>query len=218
MYLLLVEDDLNLGRTLSRILGAHYRVQWVRTIQAASKHFQASDYDVILLDLGLPDGDAIDWLRTVRARGSDTPILIVSARDALDDRISGLDGGADDYLVKPFDGDELLARIRALLRRRAGTASPLLSVGELSYDPATREFLLAGETLEVTPREHELLAALIEAQGRPVSRERLERLVFGNGDRVESNAIEVHVHKLRKLIGRDRIVTVRGFGYKLVTE
>lgn len=218
MILLLVEDDLNLGRSLTRVLSVHYKVQWVRTLESAISHFLAAEYDLILLDLGLPDGDAVDWLRKIRERGSTTPVLIISARDALDDRIAGLDGGADDYLVKPFDGDELLARIRAVLRRKVGIADSCLSAGSLSYEPASRQFSLAGAPIEVTPREHDLLAALIHAGGRPVSRDRLERLMFGDGDRVDSNAIEVHVHKLRKLVGRERIETVRGFGYRLRAE
>jgi len=218
MIILLVEDDLNLGRSLSRVMSAHYRVQWVRTLEAAKGHFLAADFDLILLDLGLPDGDGADWLRAIRARGSTTPVLIVSARDALDDRILGLDGGADDYVIKPFDGEELLARIRAVLRRQAGSADSRLQSGDLSYESASRQFLLAGAPIEVTPREHELLEALIQAGGRPVSRERLARIMFGDGDRIDSNAIEVHVHNLRKLIGRDRILTVRGFGYRLRSQ
>ena len=215
MIILLVEDDLNLGRSLAKVLSRHYRVQWVRTLEAANGHVLAADFDLILLDLGLPDGVGTDWLRAIRARGSTTPVLIVSARDALDDRILGLDGGADDYVIKPFDGEELLARIRAVLRRQTGSADTCLRVGDLAYEAASRRFLLAGTPIEVTPREHVLLEALIHAGGRPVSRERLARIMYGADDRVDSNAIEVHVHNLRKLIGRDRIVTVRGFGYRL---
>jgi DNA-binding response OmpR family regulator len=216
MHLLLVEDDLHLGNALLKLLRQDYRVEWVRSLAAASSHLAAAEYDVILLDLGLPDGDGVEWLRSLRAREYRTPVLIVSARDALDDRVGGLDTGADDYLVKPFEPDELLARIRALLRRKAGSASPRISVGALSYAPDERRFYLNDEPLEPTPREHQLLAVLIQAGGRPVSRERLSQQLYGLDPAVDSNALEVHIHALRRMLGRERIETVRGFGYRLV--
>jgi len=218
MHILLVEDDLNLGRTLSKLLTGAYRVHWVRTLESAQAHLESGEYDVVLLDLGLPDGDGLDWLGRLRDRGDITPVLIITARDALDDRVGGLDTGADDYLVKPFEGEELLARIRVLLRRTQGSAQPHLAVGDLSFDPAQHQFYLNEAPINMPPKEHQLLAALIQAGVRPVSRERLARELYGDGDRVDSNALEVHIHGLRKLVGKDRIETVRGFGYRLVAR
>jgi DNA-binding response OmpR family regulator len=143
-------------------------------------------------------------------------VLIVTARDGLDDRVRGLDTGADDYLVKPFEPEELLARIRVLLRRKSGRAQPLLSVGNLSFDAESRRFLLDGEPLGMPPKEHQILAVLIQAGERPVSRERLLQQLYGIGEGVDSNTLEVHIYGLRKLLGKERIETVRGFGYRLV--
>jgi DNA-binding response OmpR family regulator len=218
MYLLLVEDDLNLGKALTKLLAEQGRVHWVRTLGSATSYCATGEYDAVLLDLGLPDGDGVAWLGEQRARGITTPVLIVTARDAIEDRIRGLDTGADDYLVKPFDADELLARVRALLRRTARSAGPALTVGGLSYCPAERRFSLDATPLEMTPSEHELLAVLIRAGTLPVSRGRLARQLYGNDESVDSNALEVHIHNLRKLIGRDRIETVRGFGYRLASS
>jgi DNA-binding response OmpR family regulator len=218
MHLLLVEDDLNLGKALTKRLADHTRVHWVRTLESARGHFAAGEYDLVMLDLGLPDGDGIGWLRELRAANVATPVLIVTARDAVDDRVRGLDSGADDYLVKPFEADELLARVRALMRRGTGSAGPEISVGELRYEPAEHRFSLGTTPLTMTPSEHSLLAALIRSGTRPVSRERLARELYGDSDRVDSNALEVHIHNLRKLIGRERIETVRGFGYRLATS
>lgn len=215
MHLLLVEDDLNLGKALSKRLADHARVHWVRTLEAARGHFASGEYDLVMLDLGLPDGDGVAWLREIRSSGAATPVLIVTARDAVDDRVRGLDSGADDYLVKPFEAEELLARLRALLRRGSGSAGPGISVGDLRYEPAERRFHLGAEALSMTPSEHALLEMLIRSGSRLVSRERLARELYGDTDRVDSNAIEVHIHNLRKLIGRERIETVRGFGYRL---
>jgi DNA-binding response OmpR family regulator len=218
MYVLLVEDDLNLGKTLSRLLSEHYRVQWVRTVEAARSHFAAADYDVVLLDLGLPDGDGVGWLRALRAAGRNTPVLIISARDAIDDRVLGLDSGADDYLVKPFEAEELLARIRVLLRGRSGSTRPHLTAGDLSFDPVHHEFYMKGAPLKMTPTEHRLLAVLIHAGARAVTRERLARQIYGSENHKDSNTVEVHIHGLRKLLGKDRIETVRGVGYRLVAR
>lgn len=215
MFLLLIEDDLNLGNALARRLRAHYRVHWVRNLEGARSHVAAAEYDAVLLDLGLPDGDGLEWLRSLRDGRADTPVLILTARDALDERVSGLDTGADDYLVKPFEFDELLARIRVLLRRKAGRAQPRYTAGNLTWCPASREFRLDGELLSLTPRERQILAVLIQAGDRPVSRERLTQQLYGLGEAADSNTLEVHVHGLRKLLGRERIETIRGFGYRL---
>lgn len=216
MYLLLIEDDLQLGNALSKLLKRHYRVHWVRNLAAAKSHFDAAEYDAMLLDLGLPDGDGVAWLSALRAAGSNVPVLIITARDALDDRVRGLDTGADDYLVKPFEPKELLARIRVLLRRKSGRAQPRIAVGDLSFDAETHRFYLGDEPLNVPPKEHQLLAVLIQAGERPVSRERLSQQLYGIGEGVESNTLEVHIHGLRKCLGKERIETVRGFGYRLV--
>lgn len=218
MYLLLVEDDLKLGTALSKLLKRHYRVHWVRNLESARSHFDAAEYDVMLLDLGLPDGDGVAWLHSLRASGCNIPVLIVTARDALDDRVRGLDTGADDYLVKPFEPEELLARIRVLLRRKSGRAQPLLSVGNLSFDAESHQFMLDGEPLSMAPKEHQILAVLIQAGERPVTRERLLQQLYGIGEGVDSNTLEVHIYGLRKLLGKERIETVRGFGYRLVAE
>jgi len=216
MFLLLVEDDLNLGRALTKLLDKHYRVNWVRTLEAADAHLAQAEYDALLLDLGLPDGDGVAWLRSRRAKGWSVPVLVVTARDALDDRVLGLDTGADDYVVKPFEPRELLARLRALLRRRAGAAGPRLTLGDLAFEPEHRRFWLGDEPLRLAPKEHAILAVLMQAGGRPVSRERLHQQLYGLQPEIDSNTLEVHVHALRKAIGRERIETVRGFGYKLV--
>jgi DNA-binding response OmpR family regulator len=191
-------------------------VNWVRNLESAKSHLGTAEYDVMLLDLGLPDGDGVSWLQSLRASGCNTPVLIVTARDGLDDRVRGLDTGADDYLVKPFEPEELLARIRVLLRRKSGRAQPLLSVGNLSFDAESHRFLLDGEPIGMPPKEHQILAVLIQAGERPVSRKRLLQQLYGIGEGVDSNTLEVHIYGLRKLLGKERIETVRGFGYRLV--
>lgn len=216
MFLLLVEDDLNLGNALVRLLNQHYRLHWVRNLDSAKKHLAAADYDVMLLDLGLPDGDGVEWLQSLRVAGCNMPVLIVTARDGLDDRVRGLDTGADDYLVKPFEAEELLARIRVLLRRKSGRAQPRLTAGNLSYAAESQQFYLEGEPVSLPPKEHQILAVLMQAGDKPVSRERLQQQLYGLGDGVDSNTLEVHIYGLRKVLGKDRIETVRGFGYRLV--
>jgi DNA-binding response OmpR family regulator len=188
----------------------------VRSLESAKSHFASAEYDVVLLDLGLPDGDGVEWLKSLRAAGSNTPVLIVTARDALDDRVRGLDTGADDYLVKPFELDELLARIRVLLRRKSGRAQPRLTAGNLSYAAEARQFYLDDELLSLPPKELQVLTVLMQAGDKPVSRERLMQQLYGLGDGVDSNTLEVHIYGLRKTLGKQRIETVRGFGYRLV--
>jgi DNA-binding response OmpR family regulator len=181
MYLLLVEDDLKLGTSLSKLLKQHYRVNWVRNLESAKSHLGTAEYDVMLLDFGLRDGDGVSCLHSLRASGCNTPVLIVTARDGLDDRVRGLDTGADDYLVKPFEPEELQARIRVLLRRKSGRAQPLLSVGNLSFDAESHRFFLDGEPIGMPPKEHQILAVLIQAGERPVSRERmLQQFIFAS--------------------------------------
>lgn len=218
MYLLLVEDDLNLGNALRKLLREQFNVDWVRSLAAAQTRLAAADYDVVLLDLGLPDGDGVQWLEALRAKGCQTPVMIVSARDRLDDRVRGLDTGADDYLVKPFEPEELLARIRVLLRRKAGTAHPRIAVGDLSYAAEAHQFYLGDTPLSLSPQERSLLAVLIQAGEKPVRRERLLQQLYGLGEGVDSNMLEVRIHGLRRQIGKDRIETVRGIGYRLVAR
>lgn len=216
MYLLLVEDDLALGNALLKLLKTRYRVDWVRNLSTARGYFEAAQYDLMLLDLGLPDGDGVSWLKQLRAQGCEVPVLILSARDGLDDRVQGLDTGADDYLVKPFEPDELMARIRVLLRRQAGKAQPQFEAGALRYVPESQDFFLDGERIALPRKEQQILAVLIQAGDKPVSRERLLQQLYGLGNEAESNTLEVHIHCLRKLLGKARIETVRGFGYRLV--
>ncbi|HNP35634.1 MAG TPA: response regulator [Woeseiaceae bacterium] len=218
MYLLLVEDDLNLGKALLKLLQPHYRMHWVRSLQAAREYMAVADYDAVLLDLGLPDGDGVEWLHTLRRAGAQLPVLILSARDALDDRVRGLDTGADDYLVKPFEADELLARIRVLLRRKSGAAQSRLTAGDLSFSADHQQFYLHDEAIDLPPKEYQILAVLIQARDKTVSRERLSQQLYGLGQGTDSNTLDVHMHMLRKIVGKERIVTVRGLGYRLLSQ
>ncbi|MCC4265587.1 response regulator [Oceanimonas baumannii] len=217
MLLLLIEDDLALGKALLKLLQPHYRLEWVRTLSAAKQYLAVTDADLVLLDLGLPDGDGLHWLQQFRRHQHTQPVLILSARDQLDERVQGLDTGADDYLVKPFEADELLARIRVLLRRSAGSAHPVITAGALEYTPHTDTFILSGDPLTLPPMEHRLLQTLIMAKGRVVPRERLLQQWYGTGNGGDSNTLDVHIHSLRKRLGRERVVTVRGQGYRLAS-
>lgn len=216
MRILLVEDDPLLGDGLRVGLGQEgYTVDWIRDGQAARLALETGSYVLVVLDLGLPRLSGLELLRALRAQGNGVPVLILTARDAVADRIAGLDSGADDYMIKPFDLDELAARIRALLRRRMGRASPVLRHGELALDPAAHRVTLAGEAVELSPREFALLQALLDNAGRVLSRAQLEESLYGWGEEVESNAVEVHVHHLRRKLGPELIRTVRGVGYTI---
>lgn len=216
MRLLLVEDDPMIGDSAQKGLRQDgFAVDWVRDGQAAELALRSTAYDLMLLDLGLPHKDGMDVLKSLRRSGSTIPVLILTARDGVRDRVLGLDSGADDYLVKPFDLDELAARVRALLRRRGGRADPEIEYGELVLNPATREAKLAGATLALSAREYALLEALLDRPGAIMSRAQLEERVYGWGEEVESNAVEVHIHSLRKKLGADFIKNVRGVGYKV---
>jgi two-component system response regulator QseB len=213
MRLLLVEDDAMLGESVRRGLRQQgHAVDWVQDGPAAEQAL-AEGYDAVLLDLGLPGKGGLDVLRDLRRRGDLVPVLILTAEDAVPDRVAGLDAGADDYLVKPFDLEELGARLRALQRRRSGRAEPVIEHGPLRLDPAAHEVLLDGAPVAVSPREFALLHALLEHPGRPMSRTRLEERLYGWGEQVESNAVEVHVHSLRRKLGARWIKTLRGVGY-----
>ncbi len=215
MRVLLVEDDdlLGDGVRAGLTLGG-WTVEWLRDGGSAAAALTSDVFDAVVLDLGLPKKPGLAVLRELRGRGNGVPVLILSARDAVGERVAGLDAGADDYLVKPFDLDELGARLRALLRRAQGSAEPLLRFGDLALDPATRRVTLAGETVELGPREFALLHLLLGAAGRVVSRGRLMDSIYGWDAEVESNALEVHIHNLRKKLPSVPIRTLRGVGYQ----
>ncbi|GAB2898316.1 response regulator [Paraburkholderia jirisanensis] len=216
MRLLLVEDDEMIGETVVEAMRrAGYATDWARDGRAAVLSLGNGVYDLVLLDLSLPKADGIDVLKTWRNAGGDAPVIILTARDAIEDRVRGLDAGADDYLVKPFDLDELAARVRALSRRRAGRTQPVFTHGELKLDPAAHEVTMNGTPVALIPREFALLHALIETPTRVFTRAELEEKLYGWGEEVGSNTIEVHVHSVRRKLGADQIVTVRGVGYRL---
>jgi len=216
MRLLLVEDDAMVGKALQQgLVQAGFSVDWVRDGRKAEATLAHGVHDLTILDLGLPEVDGMALLKSLRARGDAMPVLIASARDTVRDRIAGLEAGADDYVLKPFDLDELIARVRALLRRHAGSGSPLLRCGALTLDPARRVVTLDGEPVELSPREFALLEALMQRPGTVLSREKLEESIYGWGEEVASNAIEVHLHHLRRKLGAQRIRNVRGVGYRV---
>jgi two-component system response regulator QseB len=212
--LLLVEDDRMLGSAVQRAMRLQgHAVDWVQDGAAAETALRTEPYDAVLLDLSLPVKSGLELLRDARRRGNPVPVLVLTAHDAVADRVAGLDAGADDYLVKPFDLDELAARVRAVKRRSSGRATPALQVGGLRLDPATREVSLDGAPVQLSTRELALLEALLERPGRPLSRPQLEERIYGWGQEVESNAVEVHVHSLRRKLGPGWIKTLRGVGY-----
>lgn len=214
MRLLLVEDDASLGDGIRvGLRQAGYTVDWLKDGRAAQLALETESYALVVLDLGLPRLSGLDLLKWLRNAGKELPVLILTARDTVQDRVAGLDGGADDYLVKPFDLDELAARIRALLRRHSGRAVPLLQHGELILDPAAHRVTLAGQAVELSPREFTVLQVLLENRGRVHSREQLEQALYGWGGEVESNALEVHIHHLRRKLGSQLIRNIRGVGY-----
>ena len=216
MRLLLVEDDAMIGRAVRQGLGdAGFAVDWVTEGRAAELALANGVYDLAVLDLGLPYKDGMAILRELRARRDRLPVLIVTARDAVADRIEGLNAGADDYVLKPFDLDELVARVRALLRRHAGGATPLLECGSLTLDTVRREVRRGGQEVQLSAREFALLEALMQRPGAVLSREQLEDAVYGWGEEVGSNAVEVHLHNLRRKLGAETIRNVRGVGYKV---
>jgi DNA-binding response OmpR family regulator len=214
MRLLLVEDDPLLGDGLRAGLSQEgYSVDWFREGRSAEAALKSEAFDLLVLDLGLPDMSGLALLKQLRERGETVPVLILTARDAIDDRVAGLDSGADDYMVKPFDLDELAARLRALLRRHSGRASAAIRHGELVLDPAAHRVTLAEKPVELSPREYAVLHLLLENRGKVMSRSRLEESLYAWGEEVESNAIEVYIHHLRKKLGTSLIRTIRGVGY-----
>lgn len=215
MRVLLVEDDPMIGEAVQSALhDMSYAVDWVKNGLTALTSLSAQHYDLILLDLGLPGKDGLAVLASIRAKGDSTPLLIITARDGLDDRLRGLDGGADDYVLKPFDMVELLARMRAVMRRKSGSGSPVLSNGVVSLDPATREATVTDSLPTVlSNREFALLRALLSRPGAILSRSDLEDRIYGWGEEVESNAIEFLIHALRRKLGKQVIKNVRGAGW-----
>ncbi len=208
-----------IGAALSQALrDAAYAVDWVREGGGALESARSQEYGVVLLDLGLPGKDGMQVLRALRARQNPVPILIVTARDAVEERISGLDGGADDYIVKPFEMAELLARMRAVIRRKGGAGGPLLSNGSLALNPATREITREGVTTRLSAREFALMEALLIRPGAILSRGELEDRLYGWGEEVESNAVEFLIHALRKKLGREAIKNIRGVGWMVSRE
>ncbi len=203
MRVLLVEDDQMIGAAVEQALkDESYAVDWVQDGQMALVTLESQGYDVVLLDLGLPRMDGLALLQVIRAKANRVPVLIITARDALEERLRGLDGGADDYLLKPFDMAELLARMRAVIRRQGGTAAPLLTNGLIALDPTTHEVSASGVTTRLSGREFALLQALMIRPGAILSRSELEDRIYGWGEEVESNAVEFLIHSLRKKLGR----------------
>lgn len=214
MRLLLIEDNDSIGKGLYAGLNqAGYAVDWVRDGETAQSAFTTEEYDVAVLDLGLPRKSGIEVLHELRAQGNKVPVLILTAKDTVNDRIIGLDQGADDYMVKPFDLEELQARLRAIIRRSSGRAAPSLVHGDIELDPASHTVTNKGDVVELTPRAFEILRILMENQGRVLSRSRLEESMYSWKDEIESNAVEVHIHQIRKKLGSDLIRTIRGVGY-----
>jgi two-component system response regulator QseB len=214
MRLLLVEDDFLIGRGVNQTLRDQgYAVDWVRDGLAARAQIASRVHDLAILDLGLPHLDGLAVLREARLQQQELPILVLTARESPSDRVRGLDAGADDYLIKPFDLDELAARIRALLRRRVGRADPIIQHRGITINPSTQQVRFKGELVALQPREYFLLLALLERPGAVLSRDQLRGKLYRWGDDVESNTIDVHVHSLRKKISADSIRTVRGVGY-----
>ncbi len=214
MRILLAEDDIMLGEALQEALIAQgFAVDWLKDGESALAAATSEDFDLLVLDLGLPRRDGMDVLTQLRQRGKEVPVLILTARDAAPDRVAGLDAGADDYMLKPFDLGELGARIRALLRRRAGRARPEIRYGELRVDPAAQRVFLREQEINLPRREYMLLKELLDHVGEVLTRDKLEASLYGWMEEVESNALEVHVHHLRKKLYPELIRTMRGVGY-----
>ena len=216
MRVLLVEDDTILGAAVrDQIRADGHSVDWVTRLDAADDHLAIASYDLIQLDLMLPDGRGIPFLRGLRARGDVTPVIILTALDEISDRIEGLNAGADDYMVKPFDLSELSARLKAVARRYSGNPNPLIKIGDLAIDLAARRVTRAGKPVTLTAREWVLFEAFVQRPGQLMSKAQLEERLYAFDDEVESNTIEVHVSRLRKKLGHEVIETVRGIGYRL---
>ena len=216
MRVLLVEDDTILGAAVrDQIRADGHSVDWVTRLDAADDHLAIASYDLILLDLMLPDGRGIPFLRGLRARGDVSPVIILTALDQISDRIEGLNAGADDYMVKPFDLSELSARLKAVARRYSGNPNPLIRIGDLAIDLAARRVTRAGKPVALTAREWVIFEAFVQRPGQLMSKAQLEERLYAFDDEVESNTTEVHISRLRKKLGHEVIETVRGIGYRL---
>lgn len=216
MHVLLVEDDHLIAQGLLTGLELQgFTLAHMTHVAAAEQALQLGHFDAMILDLGLPDEDGLQLLTRLRGQGSDLPVLILSARDSVEQRVAGLQAGADDYLLKPFDLRELAARLHSLLRRSSGRSSNLIEHHGLAFDPSTREVSLHGEQVTLSRREQALLGALLQKPGHILSAEQLQDSLYGLGDGVESNAINVHIYNLRRKLGSDIVKTVRGLGYRI---
>ena len=216
MHVLVCEDDDLIASGIVAGLGAQgFTVERVATAAAARAMLKAAEFDIMVLDLGLPDEDGLKLLQQQRSAGLEIPVLILTARDSVTNRVDGLQAGADDYLLKPFDLRELAARLHTLLRRVAGRSVNLIEHGRLTYNPSSRETLLGGQSVDLSRREQALLQALLHNRGRVLSSEQLKDSVYGFNDELESNALNVHIHHLRRKLGNGIVETVRGLGYRL---
>lgn len=216
MRILLVEDDELLGDGVRvGLIQYGYTVDWVKDGQSALQAILSESFDLVILDIGLPKKSGLEVLKTVRSKNLFTPVIILTARETVEDRVRGLDAGADDYLVKPFDLEELCARIRAMQRRSTARAEPILSYGAITLDPASHSVFKDNALMNISRREYALLQKLLENVGRVISREQLTQTLYGWGDEVDSNALEVHIHNLRKKFGSNFIRTIRGVGYMI---
>jgi len=215
MRVLLIEDDTILGKAVRGHIAASHSVDWVTRLDDSREHLASAAYDLILLDLMLPDGLGIGFLKKLRADGSATPVIILTALDQISDRIEGLDAGADDYMIKPFDLSELSSRLNAVARRYSGNPNPLVEIGDLRIDLAAKTAMRGGRAVELTGREWALFEAFLQRPGVAMTKAQLEDRLYAFGDEVESNTIEVHVSRLRKKLGHPVIDTVRGIGYRL---
>ena len=219
MRVLVVEDDEMIGQSLKQALSAAgWSVDWVKDGALAMSAWADGDYACVLLDLGLPRKSGDEVLRHARSRGDTTPVIVLTARDGVDDRIGGLDSGADDYIVKPYNLGELMARMRAVIRRRDGAAQSVVGTGALQLDLATREVVVQGERSQLSAREFALLHALMERPGAILSRDQLENRIYGWGEEVSSNAVDVLIHGMRRKLGPDAIRNVRGLGWRVAAD
>lgn len=218
MHVLVCEDDeLIASGIVAGLTAQGLTVEHVGTASKAKAMLKAAEFDVMVLDLGLPDEDGLKLLQQLRQQGFELPVLVLTARDSVTDRVDGLQAGADDYLLKPFDLRELAARLHTLMRRMAGRSVNLIEHGPLSYNPSSRETFLGGKSVDLSRREQALLQALLNNRGRVLSAEQLKDSIYGFGDELESNALNVHIHHLRSKLGKGIVETVRGLGYRLGT-
>ncbi len=216
MRIILIEDDVLLGQGIEAgFKQQDYIVDWFQRGRDGLLSLEHESYDVMVLDLGLPDISGLEVLMSLRKKGNQLPVLILTALDGVEDRIAGLDAGADDYLTKPFDLDEVYARIRALIRRMGGRAEPIIEYKNIQLNPAAHTVMMDGRVVDVSRREYGVLLELLENTGRVLSRSRMEESLYSMDDDVGSNAVEVHIHHLRKKLGNDIIRTVRGVGYTI---